>query len=164
MFHPANKARWRSRWRAGWLGAGLGVLAGCAAPLPRLTPPIPAQWLHDTAAGTVTPTDLHGWWHAFGDPELDATLTRALAANLDLAQAVERLRAVRAMHASSGKRYRPMLRSSTNDVIDPDASASYFLIGFDASWELGLFGRAEGPGANRKAGSTPASPTCTRPV
>jgi outer membrane protein TolC len=29
-------------------------------------------------------------------------------------------------------------------VIDPDASASYFLVGFDASWELGLFGRAEG--------------------
>lgn len=94
-------------------------------------------------AGTTVPTDLHGWWHAFGDPALDATVARALAGNLNLAQAVERLRAVRAMHARSGDRYRPMLRSSTNDVIDPDASASYFLVGFDASWELGLFGRAE---------------------
>jgi len=120
------------------------VLAGCAAPLPRLTAPVPAQWQHDVAAATTAPTDLHGWWHAFGDPELDTTVARALAGNLDLAQAVERLRAVRVMHARSGARYRPALRSSTNDVIDPDASASYFLIGFDASWELGLFGRAEG--------------------
>jgi NodT family efflux transporter outer membrane factor (OMF) lipoprotein len=144
VFHPANKAARRSRWRAGWLGAGLVLLAGCAAPLPRLAAPVPARWQHPMAAGTAVPTDLHGWWHAFGDPGLDTAITQALAGNLDLAQAVERVRAVRAMQARSAYRYRPVLRSSTNDVIDPDASASYFLIGFDASWELGLFGRAEG--------------------
>lgn len=140
---PSN-ATWKKCWHATLFGATVSVLAGCAAPLPRLDPPIPAQWQQQIAADAATPTDLHSWWHTFNDTGLDAVVERALAENLDLAQAIERLRAVRAMHARSGARYLPQLRASTNDVIDPDASASYFLIGFDASWELGLFGRAEG--------------------
>ena len=120
------------------------MLGGCAAPLPRLDPPIPAQWQGEIASSSAHPVDLHSWWRNFNDPALDALVERALADNLDLAQAVERLRAARAIHSRSGARYLPALRVSTNDVIDPDASASYFLIGFDASWELGLFGRAEG--------------------
>ncbi|WP_254424475.1 TolC family protein [Rhodanobacter sp. C05] len=122
----------------------LGGIAGCAAPLPRLTPPVPAQWQHAAASDPAKATDLHGWWHAFADPELDALVDRALSNNLDVAQAVERLRAVRALHDRSQARYLPVLTASTNDVIDPDASASYFLIGFDANWEFGLFGRSTG--------------------
>lgn len=144
MSQRPNKAAGRDRWRIWLSAAAFTLLAGCAAPLPRLAPPIPAQWQHQIAAGSTRPTDLHGWWHQFNDPALDVLVERALAGNLDLAQAVERLRAVRVMHARSGARYLPALRASTNDVIDPDASASYFLVGFDASWELGLFGRAEG--------------------
>ena len=125
-------------------GALLIALAGCAAPLPRLSPPVPAQWQHAATSTQAKPTDLHGWWHAFADPELDALVDRALASNLDVAQAVERLRAVRALHDRAGARYLPSLGISTNDVVDPSASASYFFVGFDASWELGLFGRAEG--------------------
>ncbi|WP_426688055.1 TolC family protein [Rhodanobacter ginsengiterrae] len=144
MLHRLTKAAWSNRWRT-WLSVtAFTMLAGCAAPLPRLTPPIPPQWQHQIARDQAQPTDLHGWWHAFNDATLDALVERSVAGNLDLAQAAERLRAVRVMHASSGARYLPSLRASTNDVIDPDASASYFLVGFDASWELGLFGRAEG--------------------
>ncbi|MEO6799132.1 MAG: TolC family protein [Rhodanobacter sp.] len=120
------------------------ALAGCAAPLPRLSPPTPARWQHAAASTPAKPTDLHGWWHAFADPELDALVDRALTSNLDVAQAVERLRAVRALHDRAGARYLPSLDISTNDVVDPSANASYFFVGFDASWELGLFGRAEG--------------------
>lgn len=126
------------------LGASLAILAGCAAPLPQLKPPLPAQWQHVASAGKAQPTDLHGWWHAFADPQLDALVDRALASNLDVAQAVERLRAVRALHDRAGARYLPALDISTNDVVDPSANASYFFVGFDATWELGLFGRAEG--------------------
>lgn len=139
-----HKAAWNPRWHLWSCAAVLTLLAGCAAPLPKLRPPIPAQWQHRLAGNAAQPTDLHGWWRNFNDPALDTLVERALASNLDLAQAVERLRAVRVMHARSGARYLPALRASTNDVIDPDASASYFLVGFDASWELGLFGRAEG--------------------
>ncbi|MEO5830770.1 MAG: TolC family protein [Rhodanobacter sp.] len=144
MPHRPSKTTSNHRWPTWLAGAALGMLAGCAAPLPRLTPPIPAQWQHEITNASAQPTDLNGWWHNFNDPDLDAVVEHALAGNLDLAQAIERLRAVRVMHARSSARYRPGLRASTNDVIDPDASASFFLIGFDASWELGLFGRAEG--------------------
>lgn len=132
---------------AGVLGV-LGVLvlglAGCAAPLPRLAPPVPTHWQHVAASDPARPTDLHGWWHVFGDAELDALVDRALAGNLDVAQAFERLHAARALHAHAGARYLPALGAHTDDAIDPDASASFFVAGFDATWELGLFGRAEG--------------------
>ncbi|HZX72381.1 MAG TPA: efflux transporter outer membrane subunit [Rhodanobacter sp.] len=126
------------------LGALLVALVGCAAPLPQLKPPVPAQWQHAVASTKASPTDLHGWWHAFADPGLDALVDRALANNLDVAQAVERLRAVRALHDRAGARYLPSLGISTSDVVDPSARASYFFVGFDATWELGLFGRAKG--------------------
>lgn len=132
------------RWHLCLAGTLLLGLAGCAAPLPKLTPPLPAQWQHQIGSDRAKPSDLHGWWHAFGDPKLDALVDRALSNNLDVAQAVERLRAVRALHHSAGAKYLPSLRLGTNDVVDPSASASYFLVGFDANWELGLFGRAEG--------------------
>ena len=126
------------------LGALLAALAGCAEPLPQLKPPLPAQWQHAVSSARAQPADLHGWWHAFADPELDALVDRALISNLDVAQAVERLRAVRSLHDRASARYLPALSIATNDVVDPSASASYFFIGFDASWELGLFGRREG--------------------
>jgi outer membrane protein, multidrug efflux system len=128
----------------GMLGVLIFGLAGCAAPLPRLAPLVPSQWQHVAASDPARPTDLHGWWHVFGDAELDALVERALAGNLDVAQAVERLRASRTLHAHSGARYLPALGAHTDDAIDPDASASFFVAGFDATWELGLFGRAEG--------------------
>ena len=37
------------------------------------------------------------WWRAFGDPELDALIDRALAANLDLRAALDRVREARAL-------------------------------------------------------------------
>jgi len=126
------------------LGIVLCGVAGCAAPLPKLAPPVPAQWQHAMASDPAKPSDLHGWWHAFGDSGLDALVDHALANNLDVAQAVERLRAVRTLHDHAQARYLPSLRASTNDVVEPSANASYLLVGFDASWEFGLFGRAEG--------------------
>ena len=139
-----NQATHGNHLRACLFGMLLTGLAGCAAPLPRLTPPLPVQWQHAVAAHPAQPTDLHGWWHAFADPELDALVDRALANNLDVAQAVERLRAVRTLQRRAGARYLPALSATTNQAIDPDASASFLVAGFDATWELGLFGRAEG--------------------
>jgi multidrug efflux system outer membrane protein len=125
-------------------GSLFGALIGCAAPLPKMDAPLPAQWQHAEAADPAKPVDLQGWWHAFHDPQLDALVDRALADNLDVAEAVERLRAVRALHRTAQTRYLPTLRARTNDVVEPSANASYQLFGFDATWELGLFGKAEG--------------------
>lgn len=141
----------RRRWQlalhgmlSGLLSASVLAVAGCAAPLPKLEPPLPAQWQHLSAANAAKPTDLHGWWHAFADPELDALVDRAVADNLDLAQARERLLAARVLQRHADARYLPALSAHTRDAIDPDASASFFVVGFDASWELGVFGRGTG--------------------
>lgn len=117
--------------------------------MPKLQPPIPAQWQHAMASQAAAPTDLHGWWRAFDDPALNTLVDRALAHNLDVAQAAERLRAARTLRPHASDPYLPYLRANTDQVIDPDASASYVVAGFDASWEFGLFGRAQG--ARREA-------------
>jgi multidrug efflux system outer membrane protein len=125
-------------------GAMVGAVAGCASPVPKLAARLPAHWQHAETADPAKPTDLQGWWHAFHDTRLDALVDRALTNNLDVAEAVERLRAVRALHRTAQTRYLPTLRARTNDVVEPSANASYQLFGFDASWEFGLFGRTEG--------------------
>ena len=135
-----------SRATLGYLVCGglLGVLSGCAAPVPKVATPLPVQWQHALAADPAKPTDLQGWWHGFNDPQLDALVDRALANNLDVAQAVERMLATRAIHGRANDIYLPTLSARTDDAIDPNAHASYFVAGFDANWEFGLFGRREG--------------------
>ncbi|WP_338015424.1 TolC family protein [Dyella acidiphila] len=120
----------------------LTVLAGCrAAPLPELKPPLPQAWRNTTAAPAGAPApDLQGWWLAFNDPYLNSLVQRALANNLDVAAASERLLAARTLYKHTDDKYLPSLRADTNQVIEPNASASYFIAGFDALWELPFFG------------------------
>lgn len=117
------------------------ALAGCAAPaLPDLKPPIPTAWRHAPASVAPAHADLRDWWHAFDDPALNALVDRALQGNLSLASAAERVKAARLLDRHAHDDYLPSLRAATNDVINPDTTASYFIVGFDAMWELPLFG------------------------
>jgi hypothetical protein len=122
----------------------LVLLAGCvAAPLPPLDRTVPATWRHAPLPPPVTP-DLQGWWAGFHDPALDALVARALAENLSLRAAAERLLAVRALHAHAHDTHLPYLRLHSEDAINPNASAAYEVLSFDASWEFELFGRRAG--------------------
>ena len=131
--------------KAGWRmlpALALTLLVGCsAAPLPALKPPVPQAWRNasTTAANPAVP-DLRNWWLAFNDPALNALVERATKDNLDVAAASERLLAARTLYDHSNDKYLPSLRGDTNQVIQPDASASYFIAGFDALWEVPLFG------------------------
>ncbi|MBB3225691.1 NodT family efflux transporter outer membrane factor (OMF) lipoprotein [Luteibacter sp. Sphag1AF] len=133
------------------ISLALGLLAtslvGCAnlgsVTYPPPVPAVPSHWSSLPAPAPMAP-DMQGWWKALGDPALDAVVERALANNLDVAQAVERLQAARGLDHHSGDRFLPSLRAKTEDAFDPDASASFFVAGFDAMWELGFFGRATG--------------------
>jgi len=127
-----------------------GLLAGCmSTPMPSLHVDLPPHWQQEVAARTPAPPASTTWWHDFGDPRLDALVDQALAANPDIAQATARLRAARALRGVSDAPLRPDLHFRTSNPIDPDASASYFVVGFDSTWELGLFGR--GQALNRMA-------------
>lgn len=146
---PAGSGSY-SLLRSCWLALGIAVaLSACSVAMPKLDPPIPAQWQHPMAAQAPNAANLHSWWRAFNDPALNALVDHALAGNLTVAQAVERLRAARIAQQHAGAPYLPSLKANTDQVIDPDASASYLVSGFDATWESGLFGRAQG--AHREA-------------
>lgn len=120
------------------------VLSACVStPVPELQPPVPQAWRNVAPAGPAG-ADLRGWWQALGDPELDALVDRALQGNLDVKQAAERLRAARTLNPHTKDAFLPNVHGRTNDLIDPDATASYFVVGFDAMWELPLFGSYEG--------------------
>jgi multidrug efflux system outer membrane protein len=67
-----------------------GCLGGCALGPDYVRPATPTAAAYPEAApgGEAVRAD---WWKSFGDPELDALVTRALAANADLALAAARI-------------------------------------------------------------------------
>lgn len=105
-----------------------------------LEPSTPEQWRNVQGSLAPPQPDLNQWWQAFNDPQLNALVDRALQNNLNVAEAVERLRAIRVMNQHAQSPYLPSLSIKTKDAISPDTSTSYFLIGFDSVWELPLFG------------------------
>ncbi|HET6912479.1 MAG TPA: efflux transporter outer membrane subunit [Rhodanobacteraceae bacterium] len=137
---PARRAL-----RPSLLFALCAALAACAsAPVPPLpSGGLPTAWRNAAAEAKAPAPDLHGWWKAFGDPELNALVDQALRDNLDVQQAALHLRAARELEGVSGAAYKPQLAFRTLSTPTPQADADYFQAGFDAEWELGLFGRAQ---------------------
>lgn len=128
---------------------GVLMLAGCQSfvTIPPLQPATPEHWrnarLAENTVVTARAPDLGGWWHAFGDSELDTMVTQALADNLTIAQAQARLVAARALASASRADFRPTVHTGTVTAPDPDATTSYLQGNIDAVWELGLFGRGQ---------------------
>lgn len=122
------------------------LLAGCASVrVPKLpTGDLPAHWRNAPQSGPKP--DLTGWWQHFHDPELNALVDRALKDNLDLAQAVRKLRVARTLEDTSASAFKPQLAFNTLEQPNAENTASYFQAGFDATWELGLFGRSDANG------------------
>ncbi|MGH8233832.1 MAG: efflux transporter outer membrane subunit [Rhodanobacteraceae bacterium] len=108
---------------------------------------LPAHWRNGWASPKLGPEpDLTGWWKQFHDPELNGLVEQALHDNLDVQQAVWKLRAARALEDASAATFRPHLGFNTIEQPNPENTASYFQAGFDATWEFGLFGRADANG------------------
>ncbi len=140
-------------------GALLIVLLsqGCVVG-PDYEPPVttmPDVW-HQRAARGIAEGEapLQTWWRVLDDPLLEELIVRAERANLDLRQAVERIREARARLRVVGGDKVPSVnvsgdasrsQASDNGVSSPpvggfDASSLYNA-GFDAVWELDFFGR-----------------------
>lgn len=116
-------------------------------------PALPASFTGaESAAAPLSDEEAH-WWTTFGDPTLDRLVERALAKNLDLFIAAQRVREARAAVRIVGGDARPSADLGTSAVrrepstavaggeFLPDDSASLFSLGIDARWELDLFGR-----------------------
>jgi NodT family efflux transporter outer membrane factor (OMF) lipoprotein len=113
----------------------------------------------------AAPVDAARWWTSFNDAELTALIERAAAANLDAKAAVLRIAEARAQRDVTAAGEWPSLNANASDQINrlsqstptgalfgkvgqfgpkgvsiPNPYTQYQL-GFDASWELDLFGR-----------------------
>jgi NodT family efflux transporter outer membrane factor (OMF) lipoprotein len=143
------------------------LLAGCTVG-PNYQRPrsaLPPAFAEPNASARSTDADLATWWHSFGDPELDKLVNRAVAQNLDVETAAARIRQARAREIVAGAAGLPQVdasdsvsreRISEHAIPTPPTAGSggqpgqfglpgsefnTFRIGFDASWEIDLFGK-----------------------
>lgn len=138
--------------------AVIPLLAGCAVGPDYQSPSIalPTQWSGDKS-GRPQPA-LALWWRRLNDPLLDQLIDEAVPRNLDVAAAQARIREARASRrqaigalfpqiTGSGSATANQTSAASGGVSDGVGTSSFnqFQSGFDASWELDLFG------ANRRA-------------
>lgn len=138
----------------GLQGAGalaIAMLVSACAVGPNYRAPAPATAVIAGAHTTeflATDPQL-SWWQEFGDPELDGLVTRALGANLDLRAALARVREARAVFSESRYDFAPHVPLTAayakGDEQQPGFGTARIPVesdslGFDAQWELDLFG------------------------
>ncbi len=129
------------------------LLAGCAVgpKYVRPAPDVPAQW--STALPTAAAAaDLSQWWRQLDDPVLTALIDRALSANRDVREAIARIREARALQRVADAGAMPSVGASGSAARDRMSGngriplrgvpnpVDLYQAGFDASWELDVFG------------------------
>jgi NodT family efflux transporter outer membrane factor (OMF) lipoprotein len=137
------------------------LVAGCMTVGPDYVPTepkVPEQFSSDLSGGlTVEPLDkatLSQWWATLNDPELTDLIDRAIAGSLDLREAAARILEARAQRGiseagrfptidASGSVSRQRFRFGTNQENVITATNTLYGGGFDATWELDLFGRLQ---------------------
>lgn len=128
------------------------LLAGCMTVGPDYTAPpvqpVQLQGTADPAFSSVSP--VADWWSQFNDPVLTQLMHGALAGNLDLRIAMARVRMARAAFTEQRLDQLPHVSAggSQDRRKQPDAGqggervfSETYQLGFDAGWELDLFGR-----------------------
>ncbi len=121
---------------------------------------LPAEWpsaeKQEVSIGQAAEADrLAQWWTTLDDPMLSDLVKRGLSSNKDLKIALTRIRQARAALGAAHKDRHPSVTGSalysrsqtgTPTAEDPDPSplsigSDYYDAGFDASWEIDLFGK-----------------------
>lgn len=135
----------------------ISLLAACAPVGPDYQPPhpdLPTTW-RATGAQPTSQTEsamLGQWWIRFNDPLLDSLIKRATAANLDAKIAAARVRQARAQYRLTTAAAAPTVdvsgaysnirRSGNASGSNSGTTQDLFQAGFDAGWELDIFGGA----------------------
>ena len=130
------------------------ALAGCVTVGPDYVKPeldVPANWNRLDQANSETKAaatgDLSRWWLALNDPLLSGLIDDALQASPDLRSAKARLREARARGAVASAGLYPAVtasgsarRNRSSEELGGGSTQNLFRAGFDAQWELDLFG------------------------
>lgn len=132
------------------------LLGGCFMVGPDFEKPqieLPEKWLREEGAD-LKRGDYREWWKLFGDPVLDALVETAYRQNLDLQKAAVRILEARAqLGIARGSLfpqkqqlglelvYNRLSERSPNFEVTDDPTFGSFQLGFDALWELDLWGR-----------------------
>ena len=132
--------------------------------------PVPARYAEAPAAPGPSDSELAGWWGRFNDPLLTRLVDKALAQNFDVQRAAARIREARAREIVAGAAGLPQVdanASTTRQRISehaipvlpgvgggtsrsggsaaafglPGSEFNTFRVGFDANWEIDLFGQ-----------------------
>lgn len=121
------------------------VAVGCASVGPHYERPSTAPVAVINATPEIaTPAEPEAaWWRAFGDPVLDDLVTRALGGNLDLRMALDRVREARALFRDADLDRFPRVTTAADYVRGHELGAKVESadLGFDAAWEIDVFGR-----------------------
>ena len=108
--------------------------------------PVPKAWNEgEPRRPRRAPRRSQSWWTEFQDPTLDRLVNEAVAGNLDLKLAGARIREARAARGIAASAGLPQVGANAayarthNSPLRP-GDQSVFEAGFDASWEIDVFG------------------------
>jgi outer membrane protein, multidrug efflux system len=132
------------------IASAMLLLAACAVgPNYHMPDTAPVVVQNSKSAAFVNRDPEAAWWQEFSDPELDGLERRALAANLDLRMALDRVRAARAVFVERNYDYAPHVPVQAGYAKSVEQEPGFGLsritaesdsVGFDATWEIDLFG------------------------
>jgi NodT family efflux transporter outer membrane factor (OMF) lipoprotein len=140
------------------LALGLSFFSGCAVGPNYHQPNVsaPTQWNALAGGETNSAASVAAWWKNFHDAELDSLIERAACSNLDLRIAQSRVREARAQYRMTSADLWPSVdasgsyarqRQSQNQPVLSSFSIpssafenNVYQAGFDASWEIDVFG------------------------
>ena len=90
------------------------------------------------------------WYTIFNDKDLNTLITTALNNNYTIKQGIERLQQSRYSYLVQSKNYYPQVDASadynynkTNNLRVPQKNTNIFQAGFDASWEIDIWGKGD---------------------
>lgn len=130
------------------------IIAGCVKVGPdyvRPDVPVYKDWHTQLSGdGNAKETDMQAlatWWAVFRNSELSGLIERVASGNLDLKKARARIREARARRGIAKADLYPTLdatgqasRSRSSEATGIAATSDLYAVGFDAAWELDIFG------------------------
>jgi outer membrane protein, multidrug efflux system len=130
------------------------VFTGCAAVGPDYVPPefnTQGTWHSDLKKGLfmepADPDTMARWWSTLNDPVLTDLIELTVGENLDLREAQARIREARARRGISQSRLFPIVDSfgaftqrRSSESTGSGTESKLYSAGFDAGWELDIFG------------------------